>query len=84
MEQYGEKFNVINICDMILFHGSNVAVKKPVILTDGYTKDFGFGFYWFFWGFYIFTWVVVIYIYAFLFPYRNYIKFSFIFFWFIF
>lgn len=30
---------------MILFHGSNVAVEKPVILTDGYTKDFGFGFY---------------------------------------
>lgn len=30
---------------MILFHGSNVVVKKPIILTDGYNKDFGFGFY---------------------------------------
>lgn len=44
-EEDGERFDVINICVMILFHGSNVAVEKPLILTDGYTKDFGFGFY---------------------------------------
>lgn len=30
---------------MILFHGSNVTVKKPEILTNGYYKDFGYGFY---------------------------------------
>lgn len=30
---------------MILFHGSNVIVQKPQILTNGYYKDFGFGFY---------------------------------------
>lgn len=30
---------------MILYHGSNVIVTNPVILTNGYNKDFGFGFY---------------------------------------
>lgn len=30
---------------MILFHGSNVAVPKPVVLTNGHYKDFGYGFY---------------------------------------
>lgn len=30
---------------MILFHGSNVTVEKPEILTNGYYKDFGYGFY---------------------------------------
>lgn len=28
-----------------IYHGSNVKVKKPKILTFGYKKDFGFGFY---------------------------------------
>lgn len=30
---------------MLLFHGSNVTVKEPEILTNGYYKDFGYGFY---------------------------------------
>lgn len=30
---------------MVLFHGSNVTVKKPEIITNGYYKDFGYGFY---------------------------------------
>ena len=30
---------------MILYHGSNVIVQKPQILTNGYYKDFGYGFY---------------------------------------
>lgn len=30
---------------MRVFHGSNVVVEEPVIHTDGYNKDFGFGFY---------------------------------------
>lgn len=30
---------------MKLFHGSNVAVTSPKILTNGFYKDFGFGFY---------------------------------------
>lgn len=30
---------------MILFHGSNVTVNEPEILTNGYYKDFGYGFY---------------------------------------
>lgn len=30
---------------MQLFHGSNVYVETPKILTDGFAKDFGFGFY---------------------------------------
>ena len=30
---------------MILYHGSNVIVQEPKILTDGYYKDFGYGFY---------------------------------------
>lgn len=29
----------------ILFHGSNVVVKEPKILANGYYKDFGYGFY---------------------------------------
>lgn len=29
----------------ILFHGSNVAVKEPKILENGFYKDFGYGFY---------------------------------------
>lgn len=28
-----------------LFHGSNMIVEKPQILSDGYYKDFGYGFY---------------------------------------
>lgn len=28
-----------------VYHGSNQEIRKPVILTDGFTKDFGFGFY---------------------------------------
>lgn len=30
---------------MTLFHGSNVVVQKPKALTNGYYKDFGYGFY---------------------------------------
>lgn len=30
---------------MELFHGSNMEVSSPKILTNGYYKDFGFGFY---------------------------------------
>lgn len=30
---------------MILYHGSNVVVQEPQILTNGYYKDFGYGFY---------------------------------------
>lgn len=30
---------------MEIYHGSNIAVKQPEILTRGYYKDFGYGFY---------------------------------------
>ena len=30
---------------MQLYHGSNVCVESPRILTNGHYKDFGFGFY---------------------------------------
>lgn len=30
---------------MKLYHGSNVKVNSPKILTNGYFKDFGYGFY---------------------------------------
>ncbi len=30
---------------MALYHGSNTIVQKPKILTNGYYKDFGYGFY---------------------------------------
>lgn len=30
---------------MFLYHGSNVIVQQPRILTNGYYKDFGYGFY---------------------------------------
>lgn len=30
---------------MALYHGSNVEVQMPKILTNGYYKDFGYGFY---------------------------------------
>lgn len=30
---------------MKLYHGSNVTVNSPKILTNGYFKDFGYGFY---------------------------------------
>lgn len=30
---------------MVLFHGSNVVVQKPRIMTNGFYKDFGYGFY---------------------------------------
>lgn len=30
---------------MELFHGRNTVVEKPEILTDGFYKDFGYGFY---------------------------------------
>lgn len=30
---------------MTLYHGSNVVVQNPRILTNGYYKDFGYGFY---------------------------------------
>lgn len=31
--------------DTLLFHGSNVVVKNPQILENGFYKDFGYGFY---------------------------------------
>lgn len=30
---------------MELYHGSNTVVRNPEILTDGFYKDFGYGFY---------------------------------------
>lgn len=30
---------------MVIYHGSNVSVEIPKILTDGFYKDFGYGFY---------------------------------------
>ena len=30
---------------MELFHGSNVIVQHPKILTNGFYKDFGYGYY---------------------------------------
>ena len=30
---------------MQIYHGSNVIVEHPVILTNGFYKDFGYGFY---------------------------------------
>lgn len=30
---------------MTLYHGSNVIVQEPKVLTNGYYKDFGYGFY---------------------------------------
>ncbi|MBE5926229.1 MAG: DUF3990 domain-containing protein [Lachnospiraceae bacterium] len=30
---------------MKLYHGSNMVVEQPKILTNGYYKDFGYGFY---------------------------------------
>lgn len=30
---------------MEIFHGSNICVYKPKILTNGHYKDFGYGFY---------------------------------------
>ncbi len=30
---------------MKLYHGSNVVVQEPKILTNGYYKDYGYGFY---------------------------------------
>ena len=30
---------------MTLYHGSNVIVKNPKVLTNGHYKDFGYGFY---------------------------------------
>lgn len=38
MEQTYQKYR-------LLFHGSNQVVQKPELLSKGYTKDFGFGFY---------------------------------------
>lgn len=30
---------------MVLYHGSNVVVQKPKVLTNGHYKDSGYGFY---------------------------------------
>ena len=30
---------------MELYHGSNVIVQRPKIVTNGFYKDFGYGFY---------------------------------------
>ncbi len=35
----------LNLKDICLFHGSNVVVKTPKILENGFYKDFGYGFY---------------------------------------
>ena len=31
--------------EQIIFHGSNVIVEKPKVISNGYYKDFGYGFY---------------------------------------
>lgn len=31
--------------EVVLYHGSNVAVAQPQILVSGFYKDFGYGFY---------------------------------------
>ena len=31
--------------ERIVYHGSNVAVPRPEVRTNGFAKDFGFGFY---------------------------------------
>ena len=31
--------------NLTLYHGSNVIVKNPKVLTNGFYKDFGYGFY---------------------------------------
>ena len=31
--------------DKVVYHGSNIIVDKPRILTNGFFKDFGYGFY---------------------------------------
>lgn len=31
--------------DTVLYHGSNVKVRRPQILENGFYKDFGYGFY---------------------------------------
>ena len=33
------------VSKLTLFHGSNVIVKNPKVLTNGFYKDFGYGFY---------------------------------------
>lgn len=35
----------IKVVKVILYHGSNVIVREPQILENGYYKDFGYGFY---------------------------------------
>ena len=37
--------NASAIVSVEIYHGSNVVVKHPVILTNGFYKDFGYGFY---------------------------------------
>jgi len=37
--------NVNATCQRIVYHGSNVAVPNPEIRSNGYAKDFGYGFY---------------------------------------
>ena len=35
----------VRCLSVLLYHGSNVIVQEPKILTNGYYKDFGYGFY---------------------------------------
>ncbi len=38
-------YNICEVYFMTIYHGSNVSVEIPKILTDGFYKDFGYGFY---------------------------------------
>lgn len=44
-----ERINIVDVKTerekIRLYHGSNVVVEKPRILTNGFYKDFGYGFY---------------------------------------
>ena len=39
------KGDSLMVSKLTLFHGSNVIVKNPKVLTNGFYKDFGYGFY---------------------------------------
>lgn len=41
-EEYVDGVRYPSIC---VYHGSNIIIEKPQILTNSYTKDFGYGFY---------------------------------------
>ena len=41
-DKYYKEMKFPSIC---VYHGSNTIIEKPQILTNSYTKDFGYGFY---------------------------------------